>query len=171
MTPEDYFDGLLEEDKPVIAFTKVSGPYGWLGNMSPHQIIYNGETYKTAEALFQAMRFSDKEIIDEIRLQKSPMTAKAVAKQNTYYMSIQPLSDVDIENMKTVVRLKIEQHPNLKKELIDTGVAIIIEDCTYRQQGAGLFWGSAKKYNSWIGQNVLGNIWMDLREKININRC
>lgn len=37
----------------VIAFTKVKSPYGWLGNMSPYPVHYQGRTYRTTEALFR----------------------------------------------------------------------------------------------------------------------
>lgn len=52
----------------VITFTKVALPYGWLGNMSPHPIVVAGKTWKTAESLFQALRFAeDDPVREEIR--------------------------------------------------------------------------------------------------------
>ena len=51
-----------------IGFTKVSLPYGWLGNMSPHGIIdENGVSWRTAEAKFQSMRFDDEAIKEKLR--------------------------------------------------------------------------------------------------------
>ena len=63
----------------MIAFTKVALPFGDLGNMSPHRITYQGKRYKTAEALFQSLRFQDEDIQDAIRTSPSPMTAKMIA--------------------------------------------------------------------------------------------
>jgi predicted ATP-grasp superfamily ATP-dependent carboligase len=40
-----------------ITFTKTSLPFGWLGNMAPYPIEYLEKTWRTAEALFQALRF------------------------------------------------------------------------------------------------------------------
>ena len=60
----------------MIKFTKVSLPYGWLGNMAPFPVMYKGKKWLTIEALFQALRFEDEKIIEEIRLEKSPMGAK-----------------------------------------------------------------------------------------------
>ena len=60
----------------MIAFTKVDLPFGELGNMSPHRITYEGKRYKTAEALFQALRFEDEEIREELRSLASPMAVK-----------------------------------------------------------------------------------------------
>jgi predicted NAD-dependent protein-ADP-ribosyltransferase YbiA (DUF1768 family) len=77
----------------IIAFTKVKLPYGWLGNMSPFPIEHDGKTWRTTEALFQALRFEDEEIRELIREQKSPMAAKMMAKKHRESMTIQPLSD------------------------------------------------------------------------------
>lgn len=43
----------------VIAFTKVSLPFGWMSNMSPHPIVHHSCEWPTAEHLFQALRFRD----------------------------------------------------------------------------------------------------------------
>jgi predicted NAD-dependent protein-ADP-ribosyltransferase YbiA (DUF1768 family) len=64
-----------------ISFTEIKLPNGWLGNMSPYKINYLNKEWRTTEALFQALRFSDDVIQEKIRLDKSPMTAKMVAKK------------------------------------------------------------------------------------------
>ncbi|MEB3059530.1 NADAR family protein, partial [Parvimonas sp. D9] len=63
--------------------------------------------------------------------------------------------------------LKVDQHPNLGDLLLATGDEIIIEDCTSRQHGSGLFWGAGKQPDgSWNGDNVLGKLWMTLRNEL-----
>ena len=42
-----------------IAFTRVKLPYGWLGNMAPYPVTWRGQSYRTTEAPYQAMRFTD----------------------------------------------------------------------------------------------------------------
>ena len=150
-----------------IAFTKVKLPYGWLGNMSPHSVSYDGIDYPTAEALFQSLRFDSIEMRLRIATERSPMTAKMLAKKHRSEMNIVPISDIDVENMRLVIRTKIEQHPHLRVELIFTGDARIIEDCTNRQRGSGLFWGAAKQADgTWKGANILGVLWQELRSKL-----
>lgn len=148
----------------TISFTKVKLPYGWLGNMAPFPIIYNNKTWKTSEALFQALRFSDEEVQEEIRGEKSPMAAKMVAKK---YLSEKSVvvsrSKKDIENMKLVLKLKINQHPSLKQKLIDTGDEVIIEDTTSR---IDVFWGAGLVNGEWVGENILGKLWMEVRNEI-----
>jgi ribA/ribD-fused uncharacterized protein len=150
-----------------ISFTKVALPFGWLGNMSPFPVEYNGKVWRTTEALFQALRFEDEDIIEAIRLEKSPMGAKMKAKGNRSSMVVEQLSDKDIDNMIMCINLKLEQHPHLKDELLNTDGFVIVEDVTSRPRGSGLFWGAAKtEAGNWDGRNILGKIWMDARDSL-----
>lgn len=151
----------------VIGFTKVALPYGWLGNMSPFPIEYDGKTWRTSEALFQALRFDDDSIREIIREQKSPMAAKMMAKKYRENMVIEPLSDIDLLNMEMCISLKLIYHPDLVKELGSTNGSIIIEDVSSRgPRGSNLYWGALKSNNEWIGENKLGKIWMKIRTNI-----
>lgn len=150
----------------VIAFTKVALPYGWLGNMSPDVLDVGGLWWLTAEALFQARRFApDDPVREEIRLSRSPMGAKMIAKKNRERMVIKPQSQEDLDLMFEVMTIKLTQHPRLRRWLAATGDATIIEDCTARPRGSGLFWGAARQVDgSWKGENHLGKLWMRFRE-------
>lgn len=152
----------------VISFTKVSLPWGWLGNMSPHPVELNGKIYPTTEHLFQALRFApDHPIIDEICNHKSPMRAKMMVKPYKDDFIITPRSEEDITNMLAVLYLKIETHPDLKYKLIETKDKTIIEDVTARPNESGLYWGAKLTTSGWVGKNVLGECWMKVRESIN----
>jgi len=134
--------------------------------MSPYPIEYQGQTWRTTEALFQAMRFNDNEIKEEIREQKSPMAAKLKAKKHKDKMIIVPCSYHDQENMKTCIKLKVSQHDEIRQQLINTQNAKIIEDCTSRgRRGSNLFWGSINVDGEWEGENVLGHMWMEIRRE------
>lgn len=159
-----------DKEKKEITFTKVSLPYGWLSNMSPHPIVYNETKYLTAEALFQSLRFEGfPDIQKEIEDQKSPMAAKMVAKSNRDILlkkGYQFLGEKDIELMKLCVKLKIEQYPNLANDLLASENVNIIEDCSARPNSSGLFWGAEKTNSGWNGENMLGKIWMEERIKL-----
>lgn len=133
--------------------------------MSPHAVTYSSKNWCTTEALFQALRFSDDSIREVIRAEKSPMAAKWKAKAEKVKMNVEPGSPQDIINMRLVLHLKIEQHPDLKKALLDTGNATIIEDCTKRKPS---IWGAQLQDGKWVGNNLLGQLWMELRESL---RC
>ncbi len=157
----------------TIAFTKVKLDYGWLGNMSPFPIEYKGELYRTTEALFQCLRFIEHpEVQQEIRKQKSPMAAKMKAKKNRHLLNRGNdwnENEEDIENMRLCLELKLKYHPVLKKKLLDTGEAQIKEDCTARPRGTAKFWGAVYEDGKWVGQNVLGTLWMEMRSKLRLN--
>ena len=70
----------------------------------------------------------------------------------------------DIPLMKECLELKLEQHPELKDKLIETGNATIIEDCTTHDRESARFWGAVKKDGQWIGENVFGKLWMEIRD-------
>jgi predicted NAD-dependent protein-ADP-ribosyltransferase YbiA (DUF1768 family) len=147
----------------MIAFTKTALPFGWLGNMSAHPVTHQGQVFRTAEALFQALRFNDPDIIEQIRAAKSPMGAKMVAKRNKDRMAVAPGSAEDVKNMEAVLRLKVAQHPALLSQLRATGQEPIVEDCTRRKGGRNLFWGAALVDGQWVGANVLGKLWERIR--------
>lgn len=152
----------------TIAFTKVSLPYGWLGNMAPFAVTYEGVEWRTTEALFQALRFDANDPVRElIRAEKSPMAAKMLAKKHAARRVVVPLTREDVDIMAMVLRLKVEQHPSLKQDLLATGDAILVEDVTKRPGGTGLFWGAALRSDgTWEGGNALGQLWMELRESL-----
>lgn len=135
--------------------------------MSRHRVTHDGIDYGSAEALFQALRFEDAEIQAEIRAQRKPMAAKFIAHTHDEWMTTAPMSAADLEHMRLVLRLKIEQHDELQEKLCATGDAPIIEDCTNRPQGTGLFWGASRMSDgTWQGENWLGRLWMELRAEI-----
>ena len=149
-----------------ILIRKVAEPYGWLGNMSKHPVRYKGELFRTAEALFQCLRFEDVAIRHEIVAQKSPMAAKMKAKKHRHLMVIEPQGESDVANMRTVLGLKLKQHPQIRHDLLHTSHSPIIEDCTKRPSKSGLFWGARFTNAAWQGQNMLGKLWMELRDEL-----
>lgn len=154
--------------------------YGWMGNMSPFPVTYEEKEYRTTEALFQCLRVSDEETRELIRAEKSPMAAKFKAKALDHMRTVECLSEADLDLMRLCLRLKIEQHPQLRLWLLQTAELPIIEDCSRRPHGTGLFWGAkllstytendglgevSHGQSKWSGMNKLGELWMELREQ------
>jgi len=153
----------------MILIRKVKEQWGSLGNMSPHPVIYEGSIWKTTEALFQALRFRDPAHREEIRMESSPMGAKFKSKSlaKVWPRMVIPLSEDDLNNMRLVLRLKYEQHADIRELLAQTGSDTIVEDCTARQHGSGLFWGAGLQSDgSWKGKNWLGQLWMEIRSGV-----
>ena len=89
-------------------------------------------------------------------------------------MVVEQLSYDDVKNMMLCLHLKIEQHPELRDLLLETGKRIIIEDVTSRRdKGSALFWGAAleSEDGSWTGKNFLGECWMTVRSEVRNEFC
>ena len=91
------------------------------------------------------------------------MAAKMIAKKNKGQMRVSPTSLEDLENMRLMLRLKVERHPRLLAELLATGDARLIEDCGKRKASP---WGAKLVNGEWQGENLLGNLWMELRSEL-----
>ena len=154
-----------------ITITIVKEESGWLSCMSPYPVTYQRTTYRTAEALFQALRFSKyPDVQRQILEQKSPMTAKMIARKNQTLLGRGKKWDEapsDLPLMKRCLLLKLEQHPELKDKLTATEDAVIIEDCTTHDRESARFWGAVKKDGKWIGKNNFGKLWMEIRSELN----
>ena len=158
-----------------VIIRKVKDVNGWLGNMSKHPVQHEEKWWLTAEALFQALRFPMDAVNDKgenirelIRAQRSPMAAKMKAKSSKAQMIIKPMGDEDLKNMKMVLRLKFKWNCNpLERDLLATGDRFIVEDCSKRTGGSGLFWGAKRLPDgTWKGTNMLGQLLMELRTEI-----
>ncbi len=78
-------------------------------------------------------------------------------------MVVEPRSPADLDNMRLVLRLKLQAHPALRRQLLATGAARLVEDCSSRAKGSGLFWGAALREGRWVGENWLGRLWEEQR--------
>lgn len=147
-------------------FKKVAEEYGWMGNMAPYPIKFDGKVWRTSEALFQSMRFDDDNVKEIIRGEKSPMGAKMKAKKYRDQMVVVPMSELDVENMRKCVKMKFDAHPQLKRQLMNTKDSFIYEDIGNRNGERHKFWGAKKWSESeGDGNNMMGKILMDLREE------
>lgn len=153
-------------DNPVL-IRRVRDPYGWMGNMSRFKVEHEGIEYPSTEALFQCLRVEDEEVRALIRGETNAFKAKLMARKYADKRTLTCLSKTDLDNMRLCLRLKLEQHPNLVEQLLDTDDRIIIEDCSNRQRGTGLFWGVALHEDDyWFGANWLGVLWMEQRKRL-----
>lgn len=156
----------------VLYFTGVREPYGWLGNMYAHPIRHDGKLFRTSEALFQWLRFEGHpKVQQEIFVQMGPMGSKMKARVNQHLLNRagnwdEDESDKDL--MRLCLRLKVEQHPDVRKGLLATGDQSLVENCSNRDRESSRFWGAVYNAatNQWEGENVLGVLWMELRSEL-----
>lgn len=150
----------------AVVVYKTKEDFGGLSNMaSGYPLQVNGIRILTTEALYQACRFPHMpEIQREIIGQHSPMTAKM--KSKPYRKDSRPdWDDVRYKVMRWCLRVKLAQnYEEFGRLLLATRDRPIVE-----QSRKDDYWGAKladESGDTLIGQNVLGRLLMELREKL-----
>jgi ribA/ribD-fused uncharacterized protein len=146
------------------------GTYRTFSNMAEYPIQIEDRTYPTVEHYFQAMKaktFNHKEMFEKIMETPSAKAVKALGKKVKNFIK-EKWDHERLDIMRIGVRAKFVQHPELQKQLIETGTKEI-GDADARD----LYWGIGTSENTdkslhpekWKGQNQLGKLLMGLREE------
>ncbi len=144
----------------VVKIDSFGGEHRFLSNFFalPKPMLWEGLLYPTSEHAFQASKTLDVNEREKIRDARSPGAAKRLGKL------VKPLrpgwDDMRVMVMSSVCWVKFE-HPILRKWLLETGDAELIEGNTW----GDTFWGTAKGR----GENQLGKVLMNIRAAIRGN--
>ncbi|RDI29161.1 hypothetical protein DFR41_101917 [Pseudacidovorax intermedius] len=164
----DKDEGLLRTyvRSEIVVFYKTKDEFGGLSNMaSGYPLRINRVRILTAEALYQACRFPHMpDVQREIIGQYSPMTAKMKSKPHRKD-SRPDWDDVRYKVMRWCLRVKLAQnYEEFGRLLLATRDRPIVE-----QSRKDDYWGAKladETGATLIGQNVLGRLLMELREKL-----
>lgn len=141
----------------TINFYSTKGEYGCFSNFSRHSVKLEGEMWPTSEHYFQAKKFEGTRHETEVRKAGSPREAADMGRDRK-----RPLradwEQVKDDIMRTVVRAKFTQHEALRKTLLSTGDAILVEHTVNDR-----YWGDG---GDGSGKNMLGKILMEIREEL-----
>ena len=133
-----------------------SGLSSGFSNFSPHPIyIKDIGTFPTAEAAFQCHKnINDKEYVYKQLNAKSPSISKNLGRN----VELSPeWNDVQLEIMEMILKLKLEQYPEIKESLLSTGLRPIIE---YKRNDC--FWSDKNCSSS---KNIVGKLLMKIRNE------
>lgn len=150
----------------VVVVYKTKEDFGGLSNMAAgYPLQINGVRILTAEALYQACRFPHlPDVQREIIGQHSPMTAKMTSKPHRKD-SRADWDEVRYKVMRWCLRVKLAQnYEEFGRLLLATSDRPIVE-----QSRKDDYWGAKLADgagDTLIGQNVLGRLLMELREKL-----
>ena len=128
------------------------GEYFFLSNFYQSPVVFNGYTFQSAEAAFQAQKCPQRE---GSFVHLTPSQAKALGRRVPLRSDWEQIKDWVMED---VVDHKFRQNPALAVKLIDTNPAILIEGNTWNDK----YWGQVNGE----GANKLGKILMNLRAKL-----
>lgn len=155
---EQYRDTwLAEKMEEVIGF--YPREFYPLDNFSSFKVEWDGYLYSSLQEAYQAASFmgSDEELVEKIKRSHSADEAQRIAYANKDKQR-KDWSEVKVEVMEKLLRLKVEQNPYVKKILLQTKDYLIMEDSPKDS-----FWGWGPNRD---GKNQLGKLWMKLREEL-----
>lgn len=144
-----------------VPIRKVSDEWGIFCNFAHTPIQYEDVTYKSAEQLFQMMKFTDEDVRNAVYAANNPKyTAKHYEKshrRDDWGMMI-------VDAMKQCLQLKYEQSEAFRAALERTKDMYIVEDqSTFRKKYADT-WGVKRQGDFYVGPNLLGRLLMELRD-------
>lgn len=141
----------------VIQFYSVGDAYGFCSNFAPYPVKIDGKRWPTSEHYFQAQKFTGEPDEAEIRKARSPMIAARMGRSRKRPLR-KDWESVKDGIMRTAVLEKFRQHEDIRTELLDTGVAVIVEHTKNDR-----YWGDG---GDGSGKNRLGRILMEVREQL-----
>jgi hypothetical protein len=146
-----------------VTFKSTKGKNGALSNMAPgFPITIDGQIIRTAEALYQSLRFPNHpEIQKEIINYPSPISAKKYGR--THIEKSRPdWNNHRFKIMKFCIELKLYQNmENFSNVLLETHNLPLVE---YTDKDK--VWGATDEGDYYVGTNALGRLLMELREKL-----
>lgn len=141
----------------TIYFYSANSEYGCFSNFSLHPVLIDGVLYKTTEHYFQAQKFLDEEVQKKIRAAKTPNEAARLGRNRAFGLRKGWESMKDGIMLKAI-RAKVAQHEDVRKTLLATNEAILVEhtenDSYWADGGDGQ------------GKNRLGKILMQVRSEL-----
>lgn len=140
-----------------IEFCSASGEHGWLSNFAPYPIRLGGQLWPTSEHYFQAQKFADPVRREAIRRAPRPEVAARLGRDRAKKLR-RDWESVKVSVMQEVVMAKFSQHSELRKRLLATGDAVIVE-----HTARDACWGDG---GDGSGRNLLGRILMETRRRL-----
>ena len=141
--------------QPPPKIDSFQGPYRFLSNFWPAEIVFEDVTYPSVEHAYQAAKTLD--IGERKRIANLP-TASEAKKEGRKLTKRADWEQVKFHVMEECVRYKFTHHAELKAQLLATGQAELIEGNDWGDKIWGVYQGE--------GENRLGKILMKIREEL-----
>jgi ribA/ribD-fused uncharacterized protein len=141
----------------TIKFYSTKTEYGCFSNFSKHPVDLDGKVWPTSEHYYQAQKFTDPELKEQVRKCNGPMRAAIMGRDHKLPMK-QNWDNIKESVMIKVLHAKFTQNEDAKQTLLSTGDAVLIEDSPI-----DYYWGCG---SDGTGKNRLGKLLMRLREEL-----
>lgn len=136
-------------------------PFGAFSNLFRRPVDFQGVVYPTAEHAYQAGKARRPEVRDWLMAAPSPALL-AMAAHGLYQWDVTPSwSRIKFDRMRGVLQAKFTQHDDLRKLLLSTGSARLVESATV-DNAVNRLWGEVNG----VGKNMLGELLMEVRAQL-----
>lgn len=140
---------------------KVNGEWGIFSNFARTPLIVDGLMFKSAEQLFQLMKFRAVEPLSAVYAANNPkMTAKKWEKT----CRRPDWGCMVVDAIKYCLQTKYEQNDMFRSALEESRGLFIVEDQTSFPKRYADTWGVKLKGQAYEGPNLLGRLLMELRD-------
>lgn len=141
-------------------------PYGPFSNLFRRPVVFEGIEFPTSEHAYQAGKARKPEVREWILSAPTPSLA-AMAAHGLYVWDVVPdWAKIKFDRMRSVLRAKFSQHPDLCELLLSTGDSRLVEAGT-TDNAVNRLWGEVNGK----GQNMLGIMLMELRDELRIQQA
>ncbi|MCY3753408.1 MAG: NADAR domain-containing protein [Alphaproteobacteria bacterium] len=151
--------------REACVFRSTRGQWGIFSNFArlPGPISAADRDFTTSEHLYQASKFRQSpEVQARIAGARTPRDAAKLGRDKGNEPDAD-WNDRRIDAMRWAIRMKREAHPELVDAALEkTGDLPIVESSTK----GDTFWGAQPEGDRLVGRNVLGRLWMELRQQI-----
>lgn len=138
-----------------IKFYRTKDPHGYLGNFYRARMFIYGRWWNWVEAPYQSAKTPILEEKVSIWKTEKAMESRLLGQK---VMMVPNWDQIKRDVMKECCVAKFLQHPELRKQLMDTGNEELIEDSP-----VDWYWGCGA---DGTGQNVLGQVLMEVRTEL-----
>ena len=136
-------------------------PYGAFSNLYRRPIHFEGDIFPTAEHAYQAGKARKRAVREWLMAAPSPALL-TMAAHGLYYWDIMPdWATIKFDRMRAVLRAKFTQHEDLRRLLLSTGKARLVESTT-TDNAVNRLWGEVNGR----GENMLGKLLIEIRMEL-----
>ena len=162
------YDGIQSYPASKCAvFCKTNEEWGILSNMASTPINIEGVEFKSAEHIFQMMKFNEAEYVKKVwkgitannkKSQNIKMTAKSYEPEHRRA----DWGSMIVDALKFAMQKKYEQCEPFRMEL-ERSKGFIVEKQANPKKPADT-WSAKQEGDMWVGSNLTGRLLMELRE-------
>lgn len=163
------FDGIQTYPASECAvFCSSHEEWGVLGNMATTPIVIDGVEFKSAEHIFQMMKFNTPEYILKVwngitAAGKKSQNIKMTAKSHEPEHRRSDWGNMIVDALKYAMQQKYEQCESFRRELERSKGLYIVEKQPNPNKKADT-WSAKLEGENWVGSNLTGRLLTELRD-------